>query len=145
MAIQIQAVKKVAYFEDIADDALASASTLQEAISARRRQVFSQTLKAGKLVISQSGSGQSGSYQMSGNDNVWTPDNILGMVQEFLIMVRAADPVLYPDDADPANTRNLRDYISANIMAGNVPDGVRQTQGDFTLLYLPVFGTGTVT
>jgi hypothetical protein len=145
VGVQIQAIKKVAYLEDIADDAIASSSTFQEAITARRKQVFSSTLKSGKVVLSQSGSGQSGSYQMGGADNVWTPDNILGMVQEFLLMVRAADPVLLPDDADPAHTRALRDAVAANIMAGNVPDAVRAKQGDFTLLFVPVFGTGLST
>jgi hypothetical protein len=145
VGIQIQAIKKVAYLEDIAEDAINSVSTLQEAIATRRKTVFSQTLKTGKVVVSQSGSGQSGSYQMSGNGNDWTPDNILGLVQELLLMVRAADPVLLPDDADPAHTRALRDAIAANIMAGNVPDAVRATQGDFTLLFVPVFGTGLST
>ena len=145
MGIQIQAVKKVAYLEDIADDAINSSSTLQSSISSRRKSVFSQTLKSGKVVVSQSGAGQSGSYQMGGAGNDWTPDNILGMIQEFLIMVRAADPVLLPDDGTPANTCALRDAIAANIMAGNVPDGVRAMQGDFTLLFVPVFGTGLQT
>lgn len=60
-------------------------------------------------------------------------------------MCEAADPVLLPDDANPVNTENLRINIAGNIMAGNVPDAVRATQGDFTLLFIPVFGTGLST
>lgn len=82
---------------------------------------------------------------MSGSGNTWTQDNIFGLLEEFLQMCEAADPVMLPDTGDPANTENLRLNIAANIMAGNVPEGVRATQGDFTLLYIPVFGTGLQT
>jgi hypothetical protein len=64
------------------------------------------------------------------------------LLEEFLQMVEAADPVLYPDDSQPANTDALRVQIAGNIMNGNVPCGVRSTQGDFTLINIPVFGTG---
>lgn len=60
-------------------------------------------------------------------------------------MLEAADPVLLPDNGTPEATEALRDNIAKNIMAGNVPDGVRATSGDFTLLFVPVFGTGIAT
>jgi hypothetical protein len=53
--------------------------------------------------------------------------------------------VLLPDDGTTPATNALRITIAKNIMAGNVPEGVRATQGDFTLLYIPVFGTGLQT
>ena len=145
MGIQIQAVKKCGYLRQIAAGAKNNSSSLKDAIAAVQAQVYSPTFQKGRLVVSQSGSGQSGSFQISGGGNDWTPDNIFGLCEELLQMCEAADPVLLPDDGNPTNTENLRDNIAQNIMAGNVPDAVRATQGDFTLLYIPVFGTGVST
>jgi hypothetical protein len=140
--VQIQAIKKCGYLRQIAEGAKAIASTLKDAILAAQRSVYSPTFQKGRIVVSQSGSGQAGSFQMAGMGNDWTQDNIFGLLEEFLQMVEAADPVLYPDDSDPAHTDALRAQIAGNIMAGNVPQGVRQTQGDFTLINIPIFGTG---
>lgn len=142
MGIQIQAVTKCFFLRQIAEGAKTTTSNLADATVALQSLVCSPSFKTGKVVISQSGSGQSGSYLMPSGDNAWTPANIGGLCEELLMMIEAADPVLLPDDADPANTEALRKNIAANIMAGNVPDAVRSTGGDFTLLFLPVFGTG---
>lgn len=142
MAIFIQAVKKCAYLRQIAEGAKATSSTLAQAILSAQGEVYSPTFQKGRIVVSQSGSGQSGSFQISGSGNDWTQDNIFGLCEELLQMLDAADPVLLPDDGLPAHVDALRQTLAQNIMAGNVPDAVRQTGGDFTLLFLPVFGTG---
>lgn len=145
VAIQIQAVKKCGYLRQLAAGATQTAATLKESIAAAQAQVYSPTFQKGRIVVSQSGSGQSGTFQISGGGNDWTQDNIFGLCEELLQMLEAADPVLLPDNGQPASTEALRNNLAQNIMAGNVPDGVRATSGDFTLLFVPVFGTGITT
>ncbi len=142
MGIQIQAAVKCFYLRQIAEGAKSTTSTLKDAVVALQSLVCSPSFKTGKVVISQSGSGQSGSYLMPSGDNNWTPANVGGLCEELLQMIEAADPVTLPDDATPSNTEALRSNIAANIMAGNVPDAVRSVGGDFTLIGIPAFGTG---
>ncbi len=143
MEIQIQAVKKCGYLRQIAEGAKNTASTFKDASLAAQAQVNSPTFSKGRIVVSQSGSGQSGSFQISGSGNDWTQDNIFGLLEEFLTMLELADPVLYPDDGQPASTDALRALIAGNIQLGNIPQfGVSNAGGDFTLLYIPVFGSG---
>jgi hypothetical protein len=130
------------YLRQIAEGAKATASTLKEATLAAQKAVFLPSFKTGRIVVSNSGGGQSGSFQMAGSGNEWTQDNIAGLIEEFLQMIAAADPVLLPDDGTEAHTEALRAAIAANIMAGNVPQGVTSTMGDFTLLGFPQYGTG---
>ena len=143
MSVPIMAVKKCALLRQIAAGAISVSSTLHDACVAAQSQIYSPTFSKGRIVISQSGSGQAGSFAIGGTD--WTQDNIFGVIEEFLQMMDYYDPVLLPDDGTTPATNALRITIAKNIMAGNVPEGVRATQGDFTLLYIPVFGTGLQT
>ena len=142
MGIQIQAIKKCGYLRQLAEGAKLTTATLKETLLAAQKSVNSPTFVKGRIVVSQSGSGQSGSFQMGGTGNDWTQDNIHGLIEELLQMLEITDPVALPDDAVPAHTENLRANLAYNIMQGNVPQGVTAVQGDFTLLYLPVFGSG---
>ena len=142
MGVQIQAIKKCGYLRQIAEGAKSTTITLKAALLGVQKGVYSPTFQKGRIVVSQSGSGQAGSFQISGADNTWTQDNIFGLCEELLMMVEAADPVLYPDDADPTHTDALRAQIAANVMMGNIPETVRSIGSDFTLLNIPVFGTG---
>lgn len=104
---------------------------------------FVNTFQRGRLVVSTSGSGQSGSFEIGIQGKEWTQDNVFGLIEELFQMIELVDGTLYPDDADPAHTDALRALLAENIMMGNVPSGVTSIGGDFTLLYIPVFGTGT--
>jgi len=125
-----------------------SSSTLRNAVLAAQAAVNSPSFSKGRIIVSQSGSGQSGSYQMSGSGYAWTPENVLGICEEILMMLDIAAaqvPDVLPDDGVPAHTEALRASLAANFMAGNVPDALSVVQGDFTLLFIPVFGTGLTT
>ena len=126
----------------MAEGAKLTASTLKEAVLGVQKAVYSPTFQKGRIVVSTSGSGQQGSFQMGGGGNDWTQDNIFGLTEEILQMLELTNPVTLPDDADPAHTDALRANLAYNIMQGNVPQGVTVVQGDFTMLYLPVFGSG---
>jgi len=145
VAVRIQAALKCGFLRQIAEQAKAQTLTLREALTAAQSGHFVQTFQRGRLVVSTSGSGQSGSFEIGMPGNQWSQSNVFGLVEELLQMVELADPTLYPDDADPAHTDALRALIAENVMMGNVPTGVTSIGGDFTLLYIPVFGTGVST
>ena len=140
--IRIQAVKKRAFLNQVAQGAIASASTLCEALNQAQCQVYGQNFRQGKIVISQSGSGQSGSYQMSISGAEWTPDAIFGLTQELIELIpvtianalQSTPPVTLVDDGQKASTVAL-------VAAMNQDDimlGVTQQMGDFTSLRFPV-------
>lgn len=141
--VRILATKKCFYLRQITEGAKTTSSTVRAALLAAQAAVFLPSFKNGRIVVSNSGGGQSGSFQMAGAGNEWTQDNIAGMLEEFLQMLEAADPVLLPDDADPTHTEAIRDNLAQNIMAGNVPEGVTHMGGDFTLIGFPNLGTST--
>jgi hypothetical protein len=135
-------VKKCGYLRQIAAGAILTTSTFHDATQSLQAQVYSPTFQKGRIVVHQSGSGQAGSFALSGGGNDWTQDNIFGLTEEILMMLEAADPVMFPDIATQASTNALRIQLAYNFMSGNVPDAVKVLQGDFTLLYIPVFGSG---
>lgn len=138
--IRIQSVKRRAFLNQVAAGAISSNSTLTAALTAVQGQCFSPTFQKGRVVVSQSGSGQSGSFQMSVSGAEWTPDNIFGLTQELIELIPvtianallASPPVTLVDDGT---------QTAALVAAMNQDDslqGVTQQMGDFTSLRFPV-------
>jgi hypothetical protein len=140
--VQIQAIKKCGFLRQLTEKAKSGAATLHDTLVSAQGGHFVSTFQRGRLVVSQAGSGQSGSFEVGVQGKEWTQDNVFGLIEELLQMLEAADAVLYPDDSQSSSTDALRELISGNIMAGNVPSGVRSVMGDFTLINIPIFGTG---
>ena len=138
MAVQIQAVKKCGYLRQIAEGAKKTASTLKETLLAAQAGVNSPTFSKGRLVVSQSGSGQSGSFQMAGGGNDWTQDNIFGLIEEFIQLLDWTVDQGTPDAADAATIDALLAQMIENIQTGNVPQtSIRTQMGDFSGLNFP--------
>lgn len=140
--IRIQSVKKRGFLNQVAQGAIASSSTLIEALNQIQKQCYGQNFRQGKLVVSQSGSGQSGSYQMSVAGEEWTPDNIFGLTQELIELVPvtianallSTPPVTLVDDGDKAHTAEL----VAAMNQDDILQGVTEQRGDYTSLRYPV-------
>ena len=134
--IEIQSVKKRGYLRQLAEGAKATSSTLKETLLAAQAAVFAPSFKMGRIVVSNSGGGQSGSFQMSGTGNDWTQDNIFGMIEEFLGLLESLDAATYPDDGDKAHTDALFQAMSADDSFS----GITQQLGDWTGLNFPTIG-----
>ncbi len=141
MAVQIQAIKKCGYLRQIAQGAIDNTLTLREALVAAQKSVWLPSFQTGRILVSQSGSGQSGSFQMAGSGNEWTQDNIFGMLEEFLMLLDWSDVIVLPDVATPESTEALRAAMAIDIMAGNIPQAIRQVGIDVTLIGFPQQGT----
>lgn len=138
MGVQIQTVKKIGYLRQIAEGAKLTASTLKEALLAAQKGVYSPTFQKGRIVVSQSGSGQSGSFQMAGGGNDWTQDNIFGVIEEFIQLLDYTVAAGTPDAADADLIDALFAQMVENLNTGNVPQiGVRTQMGDFSGLNFP--------
>lgn len=138
--IEIQSVKKRGFLRQLCEAAKKNSDTLHDTLVAAQAAVNSPTFQKGRIVLSQSGSGQSGSFiHMAGQE--WTQDNIFGLCEEFLELLyfytnlNTAAPLL-PDDAQPASTDALfRAMITDDELAG-----VTSQLGDWTGLNVPSIG-----
>lgn len=138
MGIHIQTVKKFFYLRQIAEGAKKTASTLREAILAAQLAVFTPSFKQGRLTVSNSGGGQSGSFQMAGSGNEWSQDNIAGMLEEFVQQLDYTVAQGTPDSSDPDLINALLNQMMQDIRTGNSPVlGITQQMGDFSGLNFP--------
>lgn len=139
--ILIQAFKKRAFLRQIAEGAKASSTPLKSALIAAQSAVFSPTFQKGRLVVSQSGSGQSGSFQVAVAGSEWTQDNIAGLTEELIGLLETvfwngslASTVV--DDGNPVNTEAIRvAMFEDDLLAGET-----QQLGDWTGLNIPSIG-----
>ena len=140
--VRIQSIKKRGFLNQVSAGAIAATIPLTDALTQVQSQVFGQSFRQGKIVISQSGSGQSGSYQMSLAGQEWSQDNIFGLTQELIELIPltianallGTPPVTMVDDGQKASTQAL-------VAAMNQDDsllGVTEQHGDFTSLRFPV-------
>jgi hypothetical protein len=134
--IEIQSIKKRGYLRQLCLGAKATSSTLFDTLVAAQSAVWQSSFKVGRIIISQSGSGQSGSFQMNGGGNDWTQDNIFGMVEEFLQLLATIDATVYPDDGSNAST----DALFAQMCADDSLAGITSQLGDWTGLNIPSIG-----
>ena len=127
---RISALKARAFLRQIAEGAKASSLPLKQALINAQSSVNSPTFQKGRIVVSQSGSGQSGSFAFSPTGSEWTQDNIFALTEELLWLHDAA--VTNGASADDA------DALFTAMCADSSLQGVRSTYGDFTALRYPV-------
>jgi hypothetical protein len=80
----IRAEIRRGYLRQIAAGAKSTASTLGEALLAVQGQIFTSNFQRGRLLVSTSGSGQSGSFEISMQGREFTQSNVFAMIEEFL-------------------------------------------------------------
>jgi hypothetical protein len=142
--VRIQSIKKCGFLRQMVQVAINGASTLAETLLAAQSGHFTNTFSRGKLVISNSGGGQSGSVEISLPDKEWTQDNVFGLIEELIQMVEARVAAGTPDGSDETTLAELRTALIADINAGLFPQsGVRSQMGDFSGLNFPATSLGT--
>lgn len=135
--VYIQAVKKRGFLRQIAEGAKSAGSTLREALIGSQAQVFSANFQRGRLLVSTSGSGQSGSFEIGVQGKEFTQDNVFALIEEQIeILDEIVAAGLAVDSADKADIDAL-----VNVMfQDDRLVGVRSEMTDVTSLNVPSLG-----
>ena len=143
MAVQIQAIKKCGFLRQMVQQARLANATLGETLLAAQSGHFVPTFQRGRLVVSQSGSGQSGSFEIGVQGKEWTQDNIFGLIEELIQMVDIRVAAGTPDGVDATVLNTLLAALIQDINAGLFPQsGVTTQMGDFSGLNFPATAIG---
>jgi hypothetical protein len=138
VAVQIQSIKKCGFLRQMVQQAKSSAATLSEILLAAQAGHFVNTFQRGRLVVSQQGGGQSGSFEIGLPGREWTQDNVFGLVEELIQMVEARVAIGTVDGSDPDTLKTLLDALISDINNGLFPQsGVTEQIGDFSGLNYP--------
>lgn len=132
-------IKRRGFLRQMAEQAKRTASTLRETLLAAQSGHFVSTFARGRLVVSQSGSGQSGSFEMTMQGKEWTQDNVFGLIEELIELCEfVLTDQSQTDDGTPTNTDQLLAAMLNDISLN--PSNVQH--GDFTLIGIPnMFGS----
>lgn len=135
MGVRIESIKRRGFLRQICQSAKKSSSGVIETLVAAQSGHFTNTFSRGRLVISQSGSGQSGSFQVEMPGAEWTPSNVFGLIEE---LIELAESLAITDDGEAGST----DALFAAMVADGSMQSSRVQHGDFTLLGVPnAFGS----
>lgn len=134
--IRIQSVKKRGFLRQIAEAAKRSNLPLKTALINAQQSVASPTFLKGRIVVSTSGSGQAGSFQMPEAGLEWTQDNVFGLLEELIELAESVTATQSLQD-DGSNT----DAIFAAMIADDSLRSLRQQMGDFSMLNFPASNT----
>jgi hypothetical protein len=140
--VYVQAIKKKAILRQIVAGAAPSGIPVVDALMGFQTSIASSNLLKGRILISTSGSGQSGSFEIGLPGKEFTQDNIFALseqlieIYEFALASSSANGSPLTDDGTAAN--------SAAIMAVMREDdrlqSVNRKGADMTLLGFPQIG-----
>lgn len=141
--IQIQSVLKRSFLRQLVQGAINTGTSLTVTFLNAATAVNSPTWQKGRIVVHQSGSGQSGSFSAGYAGAQWTQENVFGLMEEFQQILSDAQansivnpPQLPNDDGTPANSQALY----AAMLTDDSLTGVTQQLGDWTSLNVPSLG-----
>jgi hypothetical protein len=126
---EIGASKRRGFLRQIVEGAKASNTPLKQALLSAQASVNSPTFRQGRIVINQSGSGQSGSFQIPGNSVEWSQPNVYGMIEELIELLESV--LTSSGIADDGTTQ---DALFAEMLNDDSTRQIRQQMGDFSML-----------
>lgn len=136
--IYIQAIKKRGILRQLVEGAVASKSTLREALLGFQAGINGASFRQGKVIVSTSGNGQSASFAIGMQGNEYTQDAVFGLSEELCEILddTASNNPTLCDDATEAATRAL----FAAMQQDDRLQSVNRLSADFTLLNWPQTG-----
>lgn len=135
--VYIQAVKKRGFLRQTAEGAKRSGSTLKESMLAAQAAVFTANFQRGRLLVSTSGSGQSGSFEIGVQGKEFTQDNVFAMLEELIeIQEYVISQGLAVDSDQQADT----DALVQVMFNDDRLQGINTEMGDWTSLNVPSVG-----
>ncbi len=132
--VPIGAIKKRGFLRQIAERAKSSAQTLREALLATQRGRFTVNMEGGRLLVSTSGSGQSGSFEIGVQGKEWTQDNVFGLIEQ---LIEVLDDTVTDEIAIDGPDLATIDALFAAMCLDDRLRRISQQQGDFTSLNFP--------
>jgi hypothetical protein len=135
--VYIQAVKKRGFLRQIAEGAKRSTSTLKEALVSGQANCFSANFQKGRLLVSTSGSGQSGSFEIAVQGKEFTQDNVFALFEE---LIEVLDATVAAGLAVDSGVSIDTDTLFTAMCQDDRLVGVRTEMGDYTSLNVPSLG-----
>lgn len=137
--VYIQAVVKQGFLRQIAEGAKKGSATLKESLLAAQAAVFSSNFQRGRLLVSTSGSGQAGSFEIGVQGKQFTPENVFALFEEMLqILDDTVNAGLAADTGESADT----DGLYTQMLADDRLQGITERGLDVTLIGTPRWGSG---
>lgn len=148
--IQIQSVKERGVLRQICQGAIKTGTPLQQALLNFQSAIYGPAFQKGRIIVHQSGSGQSSSFQIGGDGSEWTQDNLFGFSEELLglydgilnnfwqtgpFLLPNGDPIPNDDGSPPATNAWMQAMFLDDSLAGQT-----QQMGDWTGLNVPSLG-----
>lgn len=127
--VPIPGALKRAFLRQIAEGAKATAATLRESLIAAQSAVMGASFRQGKILVSTSGSGQSGSFEISVTGKSWTPENVAALTEQLIsVLDDCVSAGVATDAADEASINTLVRQMGFDDRLR----GLRAQHGDFT-------------
>lgn len=137
--VYIQVEIKQGFLRQIAEGAKSAQTTLKESLLASQAAVFSPNFQRGRLLVSTSGGGQSGSFEIGVQGKQFTQENVFALFEELLqIRDDTVNAGLAADTGEPADT----DALFTQMIADDRLQGIRERGLDVTLIGTPRWGSG---
>lgn len=136
-ATRIRGIIKRGFLRQIVAGAKQISSTVNDALIGAQASVFSDNFKRGRLLISTSGGGNSGSFEMSVAGKEFTQDNIFAMLEELIeVLTDTLNEGLAIDTGIASDSDDLFTIMCEDDrLAGVTSEGV-----DVTSLNVPSIG-----
>ena len=141
--IQIQSVLKRAFLRQLVLGSIQTGVSLLVTFQNAQGAVNSPTFQKGRIVVHQSGSGQSGSFQTGFAGAQWTQENVFGLIEEFIdlyfYLINFNQTNGTPLPADNGQEANSMAIFEAMRQDDSLA-GITEQMGDWTGLNVPSLG-----
>lgn len=107
--------------------------TLRASLLAFQAAIYTPNFQRGRILISTSGSGQSGSFEIGVSGKQFTQENVFALSEDFISILDEAESAGAVDGITP----EILDLLFSIMVSTDRMRGIRTQMGDFTGLSAP--------
>jgi hypothetical protein len=126
--VYLQSEIKRGFLRQIVEGSKKAGCTLRNSLLAFQAAIYTPNFQRGRILISTSGSGQSGSFEIGVSGKQFTQENVFALSEEFLATLDA----IIADGAVDGTTAEALDALFTTM--SDSMRGVRSQMGDFSCL-----------
>ena len=130
--VRIQSEIKRGFLRQIVAGAKRNAATINESLLNFQASIYTPNFAKGKILVSTSGSGQQGSFEIGVAGKQFTQENVFAMSEEFFIIYAAA--LAYNTDLTDSGQSADSDAIFNAMLSDDVLNSVTEQLGDWSQL-----------